>query len=186
MPITLPDILLHALVDELNSPTTITIVLGGSYARGDATPYSDVDIVHFVTVAPSNPHRTYRYIDGRLISIATRTLDWYRTALTQPPRAIFAVPALRHARILLDKDGTFHAFQQELQTFTWEPLQESANQYISHMIMNSAEDVHKLLSTQIRSRTSRNLCQSAECVTKVYLRQMQETTAIMEGRVPGQ
>jgi len=126
-------------------------VLGGSYARGNATPYSDVDIVHFVTVAPANPHRSYRYIEGRLVSIATRTLDWYRTALTQPTRAIFAMPAMQEARILLDKDGVFRAFQQELEAFTWEPLQASANQHVSHMLMNSAEDVHKLLSAQIRN-----------------------------------
>ncbi len=43
-----------------------------------------------------------------------------------------------------------------------------------------------LLSAQVRSRTSRNLCRSDDCVTDVYLRQMRETTAIMEGRVPGQ
>jgi hypothetical protein len=41
-----------------------------------------------------------------------------------------------------------------------------------------------LLSAQIRSRTSRKLCRSDDCVTKVYLRQMRETSAIMEGRIP--
>ncbi len=110
MTIILPNQLLATLVHELAGPNTQAIVLGGSCARGDATSYSDVDIVHFVTVAPSNPHRTYRYIDNRLVSIATRTLDWYRTALTQPTRAILAVPALREAHILLDKDGAFHTF----------------------------------------------------------------------------
>jgi hypothetical protein len=43
-----------------------------------------------------------------------------------------------------------------------------------------------LLSAQVRSRTSRKLCRSDDCVTNVYLRQMRETSAIMEGRVPGQ
>ncbi len=43
-----------------------------------------------------------------------------------------------------------------------------------------------LLSAQIRSKTSRTLCRSDDCVANVYLRQMRETTAIMEGRVPGQ
>jgi len=43
-----------------------------------------------------------------------------------------------------------------------------------------------LLSARNRSATSRTLCHSDECVTAAYLRQMRDTTDIMEGRIPGQ
>jgi hypothetical protein len=41
-----------------------------------------------------------------------------------------------------------------------------------------------LLSAQVRSKAARDLCRSAECVSNAYLRQIRETTAIMEARTP--
>jgi hypothetical protein len=43
-----------------------------------------------------------------------------------------------------------------------------------------------LLSARNRSATSRTLCHSEECVTAAYLRQMRDTTDIMQGRIPGE
>ena len=48
-------------------------------------------------------------------------------------------------------------------------------------------DSHKqqlLLSARTRSAFSRALCLSSDCVTQSYLRQMRDTTEIMQGRVP--
>ena len=41
-----------------------------------------------------------------------------------------------------------------------------------------------LLSARNRAATSRTLCRSDDCVTEAYLRQIRDTTTIMEGRVP--
>lgn len=41
-----------------------------------------------------------------------------------------------------------------------------------------------LLSSRNRSATSRNLCRSDDCLSDAYLRQIRETSAIMEGRPP--
>ena len=41
-----------------------------------------------------------------------------------------------------------------------------------------------LLSARNRSVTSRNLCRSDDCVTEAYMRQIRDTTTIMEGRIP--
>jgi len=38
----LPDALLNTLVTELDNDIIVGITLGGSYVRGEATPYSDV------------------------------------------------------------------------------------------------------------------------------------------------
>lgn len=145
------DTLLNSLADDLAGPETEAIIVGGSYARGNPTPYSDVDLVHFVSVAPRHSDRQYRYVGDRLISIATRTFDWHRTALTQPIRAIFVVPALREARVLIDRNSGFRTLQQELQAFRWEPLQAAANYHACRALTNGAEEVHKLLSARIRN-----------------------------------
>lgn len=41
-----------------------------------------------------------------------------------------------------------------------------------------------LLSASNRSALSRTLCHSSDCVTETYLRQIRETTEIMQGRIP--
>jgi DnaJ domain len=43
-----------------------------------------------------------------------------------------------------------------------------------------------LLSARTRSATLRTLCHSNECVADAYLRQIRDTTTIMEGRIPSQ
>jgi len=41
-----------------------------------------------------------------------------------------------------------------------------------------------LLSARNRAATSRTMCRSDDCVTEAYLRQIRDTTMIMEGRIP--
>ena len=52
---TVSDIFLKELIAELDNDTVRGIVLGGSHARGDATPYSDVDLACFVPDTLSPP-----------------------------------------------------------------------------------------------------------------------------------
>jgi predicted nucleotidyltransferase len=51
----LPDGFLDALVNELDHPDVIGITLGGSYVRGEATAYSDVDLACFFQEQTSLP-----------------------------------------------------------------------------------------------------------------------------------
>ncbi len=142
----LSDGLLSELVTELDNDAVTAIILRGSYARGDAVPYSDVDLTRLVKKQPEPTQRkqfTYRH--GFLISISTRTIDQYREDFTLPERAIFVVPSVREARILLDKEGAFCVLQHEAKAWTWEPLQAEANYYASNVLMTHTEYVHKIL-----------------------------------------
>ena len=146
----LSDEFLRALVDELAGKQTVAIILAGSHAQGEATPYSDVDLAHLVAAPLSGPDKRYYYRDGHLVSVATRPLAWFRVAVTRPEQAVFYVAGLREARILLDREGAFRAFQQELEHFSWTPLQEAANAYASSAMMHLAEVAHKVLSALVR------------------------------------
>src|SRR5437588_1094859 len=137
---------LSELVTELDNDDVTAIILRGSYARGDAVPYSDVDLTRLVKKQPEPAQRkqfTYRH--GLLISISTRTIEQYREDFTIPERALFVVPSVREARILLDKEGAFCALQQEAKAWAWEPLQAEANYYASNILMAHTEYVHKIL-----------------------------------------
>ncbi len=48
----LPDVLLSDLVAEFADADTIGVLLAGSYARGDATSHSDIDLIRFAAVLP--------------------------------------------------------------------------------------------------------------------------------------
>ncbi len=140
------DIFLSRLVAELDNEAVTAMILKGSYARGDATAYSDIDLTRFVKEPPERTQqKRFVYCGDLLISISTRTFAQERERLTDPETAIFVVSGIREARILLDKDGAFSAFQQEVRAFTWESLQASANSYASATLMEHTEYIHKIL-----------------------------------------
>ncbi len=140
----LPDALLNTLVTELDNDYIVGITLGGSYVRGEATPYSDVDLACWVKDAVNLSPKRFVYRDNRLISIGTKTVTAVREDLSKPERAILFVAGQR--RVLLDKDGSVTRLVQEVASFTWEPLQPAANQFASFRMMLLAEWVHKILS----------------------------------------
>jgi predicted nucleotidyltransferase len=142
----LPEALLQALVAEMDSEEVTAIVLGGSYARGEATPYSDVDFLRLVREEAQRQPKRYFYRNGYLISVPTRTIASYQQSVARPETAIWVVPSMRECRILLDKEGAFAAFQQSLAAFAWEALQKQANVYASGRLLLFTEYVHKVLS----------------------------------------
>ncbi len=144
----LTDTFLNTLVAELDNDDIVGITLGGSYARGNATPYSDVDIACFVKDEVQPHPKRFLYRDNRLVSIGTKTVAGVRNDLLKPERAILFVSGLR--RILLDKDGSVTRLVQEIEAFTWEPLQGTADHYASFRMMMLAERVHKVLSELLK------------------------------------
>src|SRR6266699_4967837 len=101
---TLSEEFLNALVAELDNDEIVGIILGGSYARGEARPYSDVDIACFVRDAVKPPQKRFFYRDGLLVSIGAKTVAAIRADLGKPER-VFLFTAGRW-RVLLDKDGS--------------------------------------------------------------------------------
>src|SRR5579883_2303040 len=81
---------LDKLVAELDKDEVRAIILRGSYARGDASSYSDLDFTRFVKEPPEESQaKQFTYREGRLISISTRTLDQERKRLLVPEEAVF-------------------------------------------------------------------------------------------------
>ena len=152
----LPDVPIGDLVAEFADADTIGMLLAGSYARGDAMPYSDIDLIRFTSVLPEADADRYTlvYREDHLVSLSTTTVDAKRTELGRAETAIWAVPGLRQARILLDRDSVLAALLQEAQDFRWEPLQSEANAYASYTVMGLVEEVHKVLGALERTDES--------------------------------
>lgn len=148
----LPDALLQRLVADYTTEDTVALALAGSYARGDATRWSDVDIIRYATTLPAASEAQYTLAmhSGRLVSLSTTTIAAKQAEISQPERAIFAVPGLRQARILHDPTGALAALHQQARDFTWEPLRTAAHAYASEMVLGLAEEAHKLLAALSR------------------------------------
>jgi hypothetical protein len=155
----LPEAFLKRLVTELAVADTVAIALAGSYARGDATRWSDIDIIRYATTMPvaSEERYTLAIRDGRLVSVSTTTIAAKQVEMARPEVAIFAVPGLRQARILHDPSGTLAALHQQARDFVWEPLRAAASAYASEMVMGLAEETHKLLGALSRGDESATL-----------------------------
>jgi hypothetical protein len=155
----LPEAFLNSLADEFVTTDIVAIALAGSCARGNATRWSDVDIIRYATTMPATTEERYTLTirDRRLVSVSTTTIAAKQAELTQPEAAIFAVPGLRQARILHDPSGALAALHQRARDFTWEPLRAAASAYASEMVMGQAEEAHKLLGALNRRDESATL-----------------------------
>ena len=144
----LSDSFIQSVLETIDSPDIVGVGIVGSYARGQESKYSDLDFDIFVSKVPENPYDRYtlRYWDGKLVSLKYTLLDEERSALTNPRRAIWAVPGLRRMKIVLDKDGSITALQQAAHAFEWSSLQSAANEFAEEEVMGCAEEVHKILN----------------------------------------
>ena len=141
---TLSEEFLNALVAELDNDDIVGIILGGSFARGEARPYSDVDIACFVRDAVKLPQKRFFYRSGRLVGVAATNATDIQSRLTNPERAFLFTAGRR--RVLLDKDGSVTRLMQEIDAFNWQPLQAVASRNANFYLMIAAESAHKVLN----------------------------------------
>ncbi len=175
---TLSDSFIRFALKQIDSPDVLGIGVVGSYARSQESKYSDIDLDIFVSQLPKDPYDRYRllYWDGKLVSLKYTLLADERLALTDPRRAIWAVPGLRGMKILLDKGGSMSALQQAAQDFDWAPLQPAADRFAAEEVMGNAEEVHKILSGLRRGHESTVLY-----ATWGLVKNMLEAVAVQRG-----
>lgn len=131
--------------------------LTGSYARGQAGVYSDVDLLRFVAQEPQREREHYRLwqVDGRLVSVSTTTLATKRAELMRPQTVIWAVGGLRQMRILADRAGALAALVAEARAFPWTPaLRAAAAEHASETLADLAEEAQKALGARERGDES--------------------------------
>jgi predicted nucleotidyltransferase len=174
----LSDLFIQSVLEKIDSPDVIAVGVVGSYARGQEGKYSDVDFDIFTGRLPENLYDRYtlRYWQEKLISLKYTLLDDERAALTDPRRAIWAVPGLRGMKIILDKAGSLADLQRSAHEFDWAPLQRAANEFAAQEIMGNAEEVHKILSGLARAHESTVLY-----ATWGLVKNMLEAVAVQRG-----
>jgi hypothetical protein len=142
--------LLDTFIREFDRLEVVGISIGGSHVRGEATPYSDVDLLCFYSDVIVPPPKRYLFRQGRLIGVASRTVAGVRRDFTQPETALYAVPMIREMSILIDKNGMLQQLQQEALAFHWEQVRYRANAHVNALILHCTEAVYKMLGILFR------------------------------------
>ena len=176
------DSFIQSVLEKIDSPDVIGISIVGSYARGQESKYSDVDIDIFVNKLPDVKFDRYtlKYWDDKLVSLKYTRLKEERAALKNPQRAIWAVPGLSGMMIVLDKNGSLAKMQKAAQEFDWAPLQPAADEFAAQEVMGNAEEVHKILSGLARGHESTVLF-----ATWGLVKNMLEAVAVQRGILIG-
>jgi predicted nucleotidyltransferase len=153
---TLSEPFIKSALQKIDSPNVIGVGIVGSYSRGQEAKYSDVDFDIFVSKLPENEYDRYtlRNWEDKLVSLKYTLLDDERAAMTNPRRAIWAVPGLSGMKIILDKDGSLAKLQKTAKNFDWSLLQNKADEFAAEEVMGCAEEVHKILSGLARGHDS--------------------------------
>ncbi|RLT38771.1 MAG: hypothetical protein DWI57_11435 [Chloroflexi bacterium] len=154
----MPPIDWQRLWEEWDSARPQAIALLGSYARGDAGPFSDVDLLCLLPAGAAQPARTAFLIDGYLVTVNAVTPEQIDGWFTQPEQAVNVVVALRDAIPLQDADGLFAAAQRRAHAFTWTvEMQSKADRYASREMVGLIEESHKGLEGLRRNDVGRLL-----------------------------
>lgn len=168
---------LSANLEEWKTEHTIAFALLGSYARGDAGPHSDVDVVRFVSddkhedeartflVGGSEGKGTrHEYLRATyspqpwLVVRSTVTPSQVESWFSDPGQALNVIAGLRNGRALWDPNGQFAAIRHRAKEFKWtEALQKKADRLAGKEMVGWIEEAHKGLEGLQRSDTGRLL-----------------------------
>lgn len=140
--------LIRELTAELAAEGAYAVLLLGSFARGDATPYSDLDLWALGSGTPR-----YEMRDGRLVVGTWIAPEAARAALSDPAAVCQAVPCWRGARILHDPLGCAADIQREAWAWTWDALDQAAcDARVAAEIAGFAEEALKLAGALTHDR----------------------------------
>jgi hypothetical protein len=148
-----------ALVHRFDGPDVRALVLMGSHARGDAGPYSDIDLVRFVAAGAGElaGHGSH-LIDGTLVVVSNVEPATVERWFTDASAALENIAGVRSARPLRDRDGYFAAIQARAKEFTWTAeLQAQADALASEQMVGWIEETHKGLEGLRRQHPGRLL-----------------------------
>jgi hypothetical protein len=152
-----PPVPLEQLIQRFDTPGVHAIVLMGSYARGEAGPYSDIDVVRF-TGGTDLPGDGSYLMDGHLVVVSDVAPEQVERWFSDPELATDSIMGVRSAQALLDRDGYFAGIQARARAFVWDQtMQARANLWASTMLVGWIEEVHKGLAGLQRNDVGRLL-----------------------------
>ena len=135
------------LAQAFRAPGVVAQALMGSYARGDASRFSDVDLVRFFPEADRLGETETHLRDGFFVVVSDAGPDQVEAWFTEPQLASATIAGLRSARSLWDPDGYFDDIQVRAKEFNWGgEMQARADAWASSQMVGWIEEVQKGLA----------------------------------------
>lgn len=135
--------MLGAITAELAADGAEAVILFGSYARGDASPYSDIDLL-----ALGEGRDRYEQRSGCLLVAHWSDLDAIRRSFCNPAEVGAVIPGWREAKILHDPQGSAARLQREAAAWTWELVDPAAcDRLVAQELAGLAEEAQKLVAS---------------------------------------
>ncbi len=130
----------------------------GSHARGDAGPYSDVDIVRFLAGPGALPDDGTHYVAGRLVVAGSVAPEQVERWFSDPAEATKNIVGLRAALPLLERARRLAALIARARAFRWDAeMQARADAWAGEQMVGWIEEMHKSLEGLRRGDTGRLL-----------------------------
>jgi len=130
----------HGVARERSKRDRASVVLVGSWIRGTARRYSDIDLV----VVGHGSGRVSRYRGGFFVNIKETTFAAEAREMRDPRRAGQAVPGWREAVSLMDPRGTVSRLKARAERFDWGRIGPAADRCVANEIVGWAEEAVKL------------------------------------------
>lgn len=130
-------------VRELIDEGADAVVVAGSYARGEAGPASDLDLLA-VGKESYLPRLDVRY--GLLVSVSCQPPALHRESFKLPKLVCEAVPGWREALVLHDPKGLASGLVREARLWTWDRLARRCDEWVAEEVTTRAETVYELVS----------------------------------------
>jgi predicted nucleotidyltransferase len=128
------------LVPELVGEGAVAVVMTGSYARGNATDLSDLDLM----VVGDGPAYALDVRDGVLVAQSWASEDAHRARLRSPPEVGSSVLGWREAVVLHDPEGVAAELKRHAVGWGWEQLDPGCDEWVAEELVGFAEEVLKL------------------------------------------
>ncbi len=133
---------IERMTAELAAAGAQAVVLFGSFARGQASAHSDIDLL-----ALGSGEKRYEWRDGRLVDVAWVPVEATRQQFTDPGAVGAAIRGWREAQIQYDPAGIAGDLQRDAIAWTWDRLGlHAADAWVAREIAGLAEEVFKLVT----------------------------------------
>ncbi|PTA68316.1 nucleotidyltransferase domain-containing protein [Deinococcus arcticus] len=139
-----PSVLDMVLAELKRESGVLAVFLTGSYARGEADAWSDLDISVLVE-ADVFVRNTVAYRAGLLVSVERSTPSHRERAFTDPETALWNLGSLRSGQALHDPAGVFAALQERARAFVWVEVEPQAHARAAALLAGSTEELHKVM-----------------------------------------
>ncbi|MFZ0698644.1 MAG: nucleotidyltransferase domain-containing protein [Thermoplasmata archaeon] len=117
------------------------MVLGGSWARGDAHRESDIDLWTFGLRSENE----VLWRPPFMVTVSKTSYRRERTKLRTPPYIGGSVPGWKVALPLYDPEGIARRLKSEARRFRWPPVSKKCDRWVAQQIVGWAEEAVKLV-----------------------------------------